>query len=154
MSTLEDLKCKGQFYEFMLLAWGLIEFLSDEGILMAYSLSSQDVRAKPLLDFSFSRKLSLFKNMQILSTKDYYVIEQFRTKRNELFHVGGLYLSSLTDDAKEETMTIGLKAVQIMNSIIPVLNERQSGRYVYLRKEKEKNDSANRSGSDWQKEDF
>ena len=137
MAILWELKQRGQFYEFLHLSWGLVEFTADEGILMAYCLSSQDVRAKPLLEFSFGKKIMLFRNMDILSIDDYNILHEFKNKRNELFHTGGLYFPSLTDTEKEGIMDTGLKAVEIMQKLVGVLNERQRGRYLYLKKEKE-----------------
>ncbi len=48
---------------------------ANESILRAYSLSSQDVRAEPLLTLSLDRKLQLFKHMQLLSSEDYKLLQ-------------------------------------------------------------------------------
>jgi hypothetical protein len=139
MATPQELRQHGKFYEFLHVSWGIIEFRADEGILKAYCLSSQDVRAKPLLDLNFGRKLSLFRNMGVISIEDYNIVCQFKTKRNNLFHTGGLYVSSLTNEEKEQIMDIGQKAIDIMENLSNLLSERQKGRYVYLQKEKRDN---------------
>ena len=110
--------------------------MAGDGILKAYSLSSQDVRADPLIDLSVGRKLALFRKMDVISIKDYNIVCQFKTKRNNLFHTGGLFFSSLTNEEKEQIMDSGEKAIAIMENVTNLLGERQTGRYVYLQKEK------------------
>lgn len=87
--------------------------------LKAYCLSSQDVRAKPLLDFNFGRKLGLFRNMGVISIDDYNTV--------------------CSDEEKEQIMDIGQKSIEIMENLSNLLGERQTGRYVYLQKEKANN---------------
>lgn len=123
----------------MHVSWGIIELKASESILKAYSLSSQDVRAKPLLEFSIDKKLKLFRSMDVLSIDDDNKVCEFKDKRNNLFHAGGLYASSLSEKEKDELMDIGLKAVDIMYRLSNLLGERQKGRYVYLKKENEEN---------------
>lgn len=107
--------------------------MADESILKAYSLSSQDERAKPLLEFGINKQLRLFRNMDVLSKDDYNTVCAFKDKRNDLFHTGGLYVSSIIEKEKEELMDIGQKAVDIMFRLSNLLGERQATRYVYLK---------------------
>lgn len=131
MNILEELRQQGKFFEFFHVSWSLVEFRADESILRAYGLSSQDARAKPLLDLSFSRKIDVFKSMKVLSTDDYGIISEFRRERNNLFHKGGLYLSNITNEEKEKVMAVGAKAVQVMERLSFSLGEKQNGRYLY-----------------------
>jgi hypothetical protein len=89
-----------------------------------------------LLDLNFGRKLSLFRKMCVISIEDYNIICQFKTKRNNLFHTGGLYVSSLTNEEREQIMDMGQRAIDIMENLSNLLAERQKGRYVYLQNEK------------------
>jgi len=77
--------------------------------------------------------------MDVISIKDYNIVCQFKTKRNNLFHTGGLFFSSLTNEEKEQIMDAGEKAIAIMENVTNLLGERQDGRYVYLQKDKEAN---------------
>jgi hypothetical protein len=43
---LEELRQKGDFSDFVFVAWGIIELGSNEGILGAYNLSSQEIRVR------------------------------------------------------------------------------------------------------------
>jgi hypothetical protein len=55
MVTLDELRQQGRFIEFLHVSWGIIELTAGESTLKAYSLSSQDVRAKPLLEFGIEK---------------------------------------------------------------------------------------------------
>ena len=46
------------------------------------------------------------------------------------------FFSSLTNEEKEQIMDSGEKAIAIMENVTNLLGERQTGRYVYLQKEK------------------
>jgi hypothetical protein len=110
--------------------------MADDGILKAYSLSSQDVRADPLLDLSVGRKLALFRKMDAISTEDFNIVCQFKDKRNYLFHRGGLFFLSIQHEEKEQIMDVGERVVDIMEKLDSLLGGRQGDRRVYLRKEK------------------
>lgn len=112
---LEDLRMKGKFYDYLHLAWALIEFRADESILKTYCLSSQNPKSKPLLGLSIGKKLEFFREIGYLSSKDYAKILVFQKERNRLFHVGGLYL--LDDEEKEEIMDLALIAVDILDAL-------------------------------------
>ena len=94
------------------------------------------MRADPLLEFGIDKQLSLFRKMNVISIKDYNIVCQFKKRRNDLFHTGGLFASSLTNEEKEQIMDVGERAVDIMENVTNLLGERQTGRYVYLKKEK------------------
>lgn len=114
-----------------------MEFNADECSLKAYSMSSQDARAKPLLDLGIDRQLKLFRNMEILSIDDYKTVCDFKTKRNDLFHTGGLFVfPNLTNEEKEQIYEIGERALNIMEKLSILLGERQKGRYFYPTKNK------------------
>ena len=132
-ASLKELRQQGQFYEYLFVSWGIIELMADESILKAYSLSSQDERAKPLLEFGINKQLILFRSMNVLSKDDYNTVCDFKDKRNNLFHTGGLFVSSITEKEKEELMDVGQKAVDIMTALSNLLGERQATRYVYLK---------------------
>jgi hypothetical protein len=131
MSTLEELRKQDRFSDFLHVAWGIIELRVDESILKAYGLSSHDVRAQPLLALSVAKKLELFKYMKCLSSKDYDMVNDFRKKRNELFHMWGLSIPNLTKEEKEEIMDKGLRAVDIMNNLSEFLGQPQSIKRFY-----------------------
>jgi len=92
-----------------------------------------------LLDLSVGRKLLLFRRMGVLSLEDYNIVLEFKTRRNNLFHKGGLFVLSLTNEEKEQIMDAGEKAIAIMENLTNLLGERQSGRHVYVPKNKEAN---------------
>jgi len=110
--------------------------MADDGILKAYSLSSQDVRADPLLEFGIHKQLSLFRKMGVLSIEDYNIVFEFKTRRNNLFHKGGIFFLSIQHEEKEQIMDVGERAVDIMEKLDSLLGERQGDRRVYLKKEK------------------
>ena len=114
-NILEELKQEGKFHEFLLIAWGIIEFRTDESILKAYCLSSQNPKADPLMELSIGKKLAVLKNAGYLSQEDYSAVLEFKKKRNDLFHVGGLFVRGLIDKEKEEIMNLGIVAVSIMD---------------------------------------
>ena len=133
MDILGQLRAEGKFFEHLHLAWGLVEFKADECILMAYALSSQDVRAEPLLELSVSKKLRLLRNMCVLSADDFAIISEFRLKRNNLFHTESMFALSLEKEEKERIMELGKRATEIMYRVSDVLRERQAERRVYLK---------------------
>lgn len=55
--------------------------------------------------------------MNVLSEEDYKTVCEFKTKRNDLFHLGGLYLRILTDKEKEEIMSILQRAVNTKQNL-------------------------------------
>ncbi len=109
--------------------------MADDCILKAYSLSSQDVRADPLLELGIHKQLSLFRKMGVLSIEDYNIIFEFKTRRNNLFHKGIFFLS-IQHEEKEQIMDVGERAVDIMEKLDNLLGGLQGDRRVYLRKEK------------------
>jgi hypothetical protein len=123
---------KQKFAEDLLVAWGLIELRADESILMAYSLSSQDARAEPLMNMNLDRKLQLFMKMKVLSKIDYKILNKLQIKRNNLFHAGGLFIPNMTDDEKSEIIKMAKDSVNIMTKLTAMLRERQGERRVYL----------------------
>ncbi len=90
-----------------------------------------------MLDLSVGRKLALFRKMDVISTEDYHIVCQFKEMRNNLFHKGGIFFLSIQNEEKEKIMSVGERAVDIMEKLVNLLGERQGGRYVYLKKENE-----------------
>lgn len=128
---LEELE-KQKFAEDLLVSWGFIELKANENILKAYSLSSQDVRAEPLLNLNIDRKIQLFKKMKVLSRNDYKLIHELEIKRNSLFHTGGLFIPNMTDEEKKAIRTMAECSIDIMNKLSDLLGQRQGERRVYL----------------------
>jgi hypothetical protein len=114
VDILEELQQEGKFSEFLLISWGIIELRADESILKAYCLSSQNPKADPLMELSIGEKLAILKDVGYLSQDDYSKVLEFKKKRNELFHHGGLFIRGLTDEQKKEIMNLGIVAVDIM----------------------------------------
>ncbi len=112
---LEELKREGKFSEFLLISWGIIELRADESILKAYCLSSQNPKADPLMELSIGKKLAILKDIGYLSHDDYGKVLEFKKKRNDLFHHGGLFIRGLTEEQKDEIMDLGIVAVDIMD---------------------------------------
>lgn len=110
--------------------------MADDGILKAYCLSSQDERADTLLNLNVGKKLSLFRKMDVISVEDYNTVCQFKDRRNNLFHKGGIFFLSIQTEEKEKIMDVGERAVDIMEKLDSLLGERQGDRRVYLKKEK------------------
>jgi hypothetical protein len=115
--NLEELRQQGEFYEFLLVSWGIVEFRLNESILKAYGLSSQDPKAKPLLDFSVGKQLELLKERGCLSAEDYQTVLECKKKRNDLFHTGGLFIFALSGGEKEEIMDSGMLAADVMHNL-------------------------------------
>jgi hypothetical protein len=114
VDILEELRQEGKFSEFLLISWGIIELRADESILKAYCLSSQNPKADPLMEFGIGKKLAILKDVGYLSQDDYAKVLEFKKKRNEFFHYGGLFIRGLTDEQKKEIMNLGIVAVDIM----------------------------------------
>lgn len=112
---LEDLRTEGKFYEYLHLAWALIEFRADESILKTYCVSSQNPKSKPLLGLTIGKKLEFFREIGYLTQENYQTVLNFKSERNRLFHVGSLYY--INDSEKDEIMDKALIAVDIMDTL-------------------------------------
>jgi hypothetical protein len=55
-----------------------------------------------------------------------------KSKRNNLFHTGGLSVPEMTDEEKNEIRRIAKKSIDIMNRLSELLNQRQGERRGYL----------------------
>ncbi|MGD0072628.1 MAG: hypothetical protein ABSB71_13835 [Candidatus Bathyarchaeia archaeon] len=115
VDILEELRQEGKFSEFLLISWGIIELRADESILRTYCLSSQNPKADPLMELSIGKKLAILKDVGYLSQDDYNKVLEFKKKRNDLFHYGGIFIRGLIDKEKEEIMDLGIVAVDIMD---------------------------------------
>jgi hypothetical protein len=114
--NLENLRTQGKFYEYLHLTWAIIEFYADNSILKTYCLSSQNPKAKPLLDLSIGKKLEIFKKVGYLSQENYDKVLAFKVERNNLFHKGALFL--LDEGKKDEIMDLALIAVDVMEALM------------------------------------
>jgi hypothetical protein len=123
---------KDKFAEELLVAWSFIEQRTDESILKAYSLSSQDARAEPLLGLTIDRKFLLFRKMKVLSKDNHKTLIKMEVKRNSLFHIGGLFLPNMTDSEKKEITGMAVQSMEIVYDLSNLLGERQGERRVYL----------------------
>ena len=99
---LEDLEAEGKIAELVLLAWGMVELTLDNATLSAYGLSSQDMRARPLVKLPVADKLKLLKRLDRLSDEDYDTLTKFKDERNALFHMGGLFFPNWTEEQKKD----------------------------------------------------
>ncbi|HMK94664.1 MAG TPA: hypothetical protein VK536_04600 [Candidatus Limnocylindrales bacterium] len=122
---------KDKFAEDLLVAWAFIEQRADESILKAYSLSSQDVRAEPLLRFNIDKKFQLFRDMKVLSKTDYKLLQKMEIKRNRLFHSGGIFIPNMTDNEKKEITVMTVQSMEIIYKISELLGQRQGERRIY-----------------------
>jgi hypothetical protein len=112
---LEDLRAERKFYEYLHLAWSLIELRADGSILKTYCVATPNPKSKPLLNLSINKKLEFFREIGYLSRKNYLKVVAFQKQRNNLFHMGGLFV--LTDAQKDEIMDAALIAVDIMDDL-------------------------------------
>lgn len=102
----------------MFIAWGIIELRANECILKAHGLSSQDPKSEPLLELKVDRKLKVLRDLRILPVDAYEIVNQFKKKRNHLFHLGALFIPGLSEPEKEEIMDLGMHAVDAMHELI------------------------------------
>lgn len=120
--ALEEIRQNGDFSEFLIAAWGIIETLSNEAILKINKITSHDSRAKKLLALKVQSKLDIFKELGKISEDEYQTIIQFKKKRNYMFHEGAIFIRGLGQDDKDEIMDLGMHAADVMHN----LNDRVS----------------------------
>jgi hypothetical protein len=115
--SLDILRKEGKFFEFVLVAWGIIEFNLDNVILREYSLSSQSPKSDILLGINFDRKLGLQKKLSFLTTQDYTKVKEFQEWRNKFFHKNGIFVSNLSQSEKNSVMNIATRAVDVTHNL-------------------------------------
>lgn len=115
--SLETLRKEGKFSEFVLVAWGIIEFNLDNAILREYCLSSQNPKSDILLNINVARKLRLQKKLSFLTAQDYKKVKKFQQWRNKFFHKKGIFVSNLSESEKNKVMDIATKAVDVTHNL-------------------------------------
>src|SRR5207244_11206605 len=80
-----------------------------------YGISSQNTRSKPLTNLRVSDKLKLFRQMELLSDTEFDVIQQFKTKRDGLFHQDGLFFPNYPEAVKRTLTNKAIAAVDAMH---------------------------------------
>lgn len=114
---LEELRQEGKFAEVLMLAWGIVETALDGAILYEYGVSSQDPKSKPLLEMSVNRKLSLQKESRIITAEEYQTVNEFRRRRNSLFHGGVVFVPNIPEEKREELMDLAMRAADVMHEL-------------------------------------
>jgi len=111
------LESDGKTPEAVLLAWSIIEMYCDNIVPRICGISSQNTRSKPLTNLRVSDKLKLFRQMELLYDTEFDVIQQFKTKRDGLFHQDGLFFPNYTEAEKHELTDKAIAAVDVMHNL-------------------------------------
>jgi hypothetical protein len=110
-----------RFSEFMIWAWNLAEASIDDCIARIFGVTVDDSRSDLLFGLSFKRKLDFLKEKKFLSQDEYKKIDDFRIRRNDLFHkkpLGNYQIGFLTEKEKDEIMSLGIEAIDALSVCI------------------------------------
>jgi hypothetical protein len=109
-----------RFSDLILLAWGVVEFDTNEIVSQQYGLHYTDEKADPLLrELTFDKKLNILRKLNVISKEDYKVVLRFQNYRNKLFHgdeeAWAFFLMS--DAEKEPIIENAVQVLDILQSI-------------------------------------
>ena len=107
---LEDLESERKTLEVILLSWSMIEMHCTNAILRIYGISSQDPKSKPLINLRVSDKLRLLRRMELLSDPEFEAVQQFKRKRDSLFHRDGLFFPNYSESQKSQLIDMAILA--------------------------------------------
>jgi hypothetical protein len=114
---LEDLENEGKPLEVILLAWGIIEMHSTSALLRVYGLSTQNPKSKWVIDLLLSTKLRLLNLMELLSDREFTVIQQFKKKRDGLAHRDGLFFPNYNEAQKNDLTDMAIAAADVAHDL-------------------------------------
>ena len=119
-SWMEFFRRTKRFSDLILLAWGLVEFDTDQIFARQYGLYYTDEKAIAVLEqLAFNQKLSILRKLNVISKEDYGVIQQFQLYRNKLFHGDeeASFYFIMTDAEKEPIIENAVEAVKILQAV-------------------------------------
>jgi hypothetical protein len=119
-SWMEFFRRTKRFSDLILLAWGLVEFDTNQLVARQYGLFYTDEKAIAILEqLTFNQKLSILRKLNVISKEDYDVIQQFQRYRNKLFHgeEEASFYFIMTDAEKEPIIENVVEAVKILQAL-------------------------------------
>lgn len=119
-SWMEFFRRTKRFSDMILLAWGLVEFDTNQLVARQYGLYYVDEKAIAILEqLTFNQKLSILRKLNVISKEDCEVIQQFQHYRNKLFHGDeeASFYFIMTDAEKEPIIENAVDAVKILQAI-------------------------------------
>jgi hypothetical protein len=114
----EDLEAQGKHLEAFLLAWSIIELHCDNILLRAYGLSTHNPKSQWLTEMRISSKLRLLNLMELVSDKEFGVIQQFKRTRDSLAHRDGLFFPNYTEAQKTKLIDMACAAANITHDLM------------------------------------
>ena len=120
-SWIEFFERTKRFSDLILLAWGLVEFDTNQLVALRYRLCYTDEKAIAILEqLTFNQKLSILRKLNVISKEDYDVIQQFQHyRKNKLFHGDeeASFYFIMTDAEKEPIIENAVEAVKILQAV-------------------------------------
>jgi hypothetical protein len=116
--AIEDLEAQGKHLDAFLLGWSIIELHCDNVLLRAYGLSTHNPKSKWLTNMRVSSKLRLLNLMELVSGKEFGVIQQFKRKRDNLAHRDGLFFPNYSEEEKGELINMACAAADVTHDLM------------------------------------
>jgi len=114
---LEDLESADNTLRVVSLSWSIIELHATATLLRALGLSSHDPSAKKIMHSPMAKKLRQLKTLGLLSDESFEIVQRFKKKRDDIFHVGGLFLPNYSEQVKRELTNLAISAADVMHDL-------------------------------------